>query len=97
MLSGISELAKQFHDAASDIARAWIEQRFEVSEGDTVEQALVIVHIERPPAAVVTLHAEKPGKPPLTGLFQSLRHALLVVVDKRLIEQADLLVEGLEP
>ena len=31
------------------------------------------------------------------GFLQRLRHALLVVVDERLIEQADLLVEGLEP
>ena len=37
-----------------------------------IEQAPVIIHIERSPATIVTLHAEEPGEASLTGFFQDL-------------------------
>ena len=101
MLSGVSKLCEELHDTTGHITRARIEERFQVSEGDMIEQATVIVHIKRSPAAIVTLHAEEPGEASLAGFFQGLlvghthlaqgeqNHGGIVIVGEEIVEELE--------
>ena len=56
------QAAHQPQDVPGDVHRGRIEHGAVVGERNQVEQAVIVVLVERAPAAVLALHAEQPGE-----------------------------------
>ena len=51
---------EQFEGSPSQVARAGVEHRLQISKRDLIQNGPVVVDVKSPPAAVVALHAEQP-------------------------------------
>jgi hypothetical protein len=51
---------EEFQRPTGHVACAWIQHGFMVSKGNLVQNGLIIIHVKRAPATIVTLHAEEP-------------------------------------
>src|SRR5256886_13607618 len=61
-LSVVAERAEELEAASRQVLRRGIEQRAVVGERDVVKVEALVIRVERPPAAVLPLHAEEPAE-----------------------------------
>jgi len=81
MLGRPAETAEAFDDAGGDVGGGRIDHGVVVGEGNVAEEAAVIVAIERAPAAIAILHAQKPLDAAANGAFHAGRIGIFYALE----------------
>src|SRR6266446_3524489 len=82
MLGGPAETAEAFDNASGDVGGGRIDHGVVVGERNVAEETAVIVAIERAPAAIAILHAQKPLDATANGAFHASRIGILHALER---------------